>query len=84
MLSIFEQWCEPGIGAPIHWHRVEEALTVLSVEAEIWIDVEQVQAGTGHYLQVQRSGPLLMRHCRYPAVRIPLAEVLVDAMHGVL
>ena len=33
-LTIFEQWCEPGLGAPIHWHPVEEVLTGL-LELEI-------------------------------------------------
>ena len=46
-LSIFEQWCEPGLGAPTHWHPVEEVLTVMSGEAEIWIDGETVRAGAG-------------------------------------
>ena len=32
-LTIFEQWCEPELGASTHWHPVEEVLTVLSGEA---------------------------------------------------
>ncbi|NDW44972.1 cupin domain-containing protein [Ruegeria sp. PrR005] len=47
-LSIFEQWCEPGLGAPTHWHPVEEVLTVLSGEAEIWFEGERLQARAGH------------------------------------
>jgi len=35
-LCIFEQWCEPGLGAPNHLHAVEEVLTVLSGTAEVW------------------------------------------------
>ena len=26
-LCLFEQWCEPGAGAPTHHHAVEELLT---------------------------------------------------------
>ncbi len=37
-LCIFEQWIAPGTGAPTHHHPVEEVLTVLSGEAEMWID----------------------------------------------
>ena len=33
-LCIFEQWCAPGTGAPLHLHRVEEVLTVLSGRME--------------------------------------------------
>src|SRR5262245_2758604 len=35
-LCIFQQWCEPGLGAPTHLHAVEEVLTVLEGQAEIW------------------------------------------------
>jgi len=36
-LNVFEQWCAPGMGAPTHWHEVEEVLTVLSGKAEVWV-----------------------------------------------
>jgi hypothetical protein len=37
-LCIFEQWISPGNGAPTHSHPVEEVLTVLAGEAEMWLD----------------------------------------------
>ncbi len=40
-LCIFEQYCEPGLGAPTHQHSVEEILTVVSGEAEIWLGEER-------------------------------------------
>ncbi len=36
-LCMFEQWCDPGHGAPTHLHAVEEVLQVLSGHAEVWI-----------------------------------------------
>lgn len=39
-LCIFEQWVEPAVGAPTHWHPVEEVLTVMAGKAEMWIDDE--------------------------------------------
>jgi mannose-6-phosphate isomerase-like protein (cupin superfamily) len=36
-LCLFEQWCEPGRGAPTHLHAVEEVLTVVDGEAEFWL-----------------------------------------------
>jgi quercetin dioxygenase-like cupin family protein len=39
-LCIFEQWCDPGCGAPTHLHAVEEVLTVLDGEAEVWLGDE--------------------------------------------
>lgn len=47
-LTVFEQWCKPGLGAPTHWHPVEEVLSVLSGNAEIWVDGETFQASAGH------------------------------------
>lgn len=34
-LCIFEQHCEPGLGAPMHLHAVEEVLEVIAGTAEI-------------------------------------------------
>ena len=46
-LCIFEQWCEPGLGAPEHLHAVEEVLDVLEGQARIWVgqDSHEVTAG---------------------------------------
>ena len=41
-LCISEQWCEPGKGAPTHLHAVEEILTVLEGNAEIWVEDERL------------------------------------------
>lgn len=37
-LTIFEQWCDPGLGAPEHFHPVEEVLSVIEGKAEIWAE----------------------------------------------
>jgi len=46
-LCVFEQWIAPGAGGPTHFHPVEEILTVLAGEAEIWIEEQRhlVEAG---------------------------------------
>jgi quercetin dioxygenase-like cupin family protein len=36
-LCIFDQFCDPGLGAPIHSHAVEEVLEVIEGTAEIWL-----------------------------------------------
>ena len=46
-LCIFEQWCEPGCGAPTHLHAVEEVLTVLEGQAEFWIENEREAVSAG-------------------------------------
>lgn len=40
-LCLFEQWIAPGAGAPTHGHPVEEVLTVVAGQAEMWIDDER-------------------------------------------
>jgi quercetin dioxygenase-like cupin family protein len=47
-LTVFEQWCDPGIGAPTHLHAVEEILTLMEGEAEVWVEGERQRAAAGH------------------------------------
>jgi quercetin dioxygenase-like cupin family protein len=51
-LCLFEQWCAPGRGAPTHLHAVEEVLTVLAGQAEIWIGEERATLAAGQSLIV--------------------------------
>jgi quercetin dioxygenase-like cupin family protein len=46
-LCVFQQWCDPGKGAPTHLHAVEEVLTVLDGQAEIWIEDERATLTAG-------------------------------------
>ena len=56
-LCIFEQWLEPETGPPTHIHPVEEVLTVLEGEAEMWIDNEHQVLVSGHSLIVPAGKP---------------------------
>lgn len=46
-LCIFDQWCDPGLGAPTHLHAVEEVLTCISGQAEVWVGDEHHVIGPG-------------------------------------
>jgi mannose-6-phosphate isomerase-like protein (cupin superfamily) len=46
-LCLFEQWCDPGHGAPTHLHVVEEVLHVLEGQADVWIDDEHATLMAG-------------------------------------
>lgn len=46
-LCIFDQYCAPGLGAPMHLHAVEEVLSVIEGEADIWLDDERQRVTTG-------------------------------------
>lgn len=51
-LCVFEQWCDPGKGAPTHLHAVEEVLTVVSGQAEIWVGADRIAVTTGQSVVV--------------------------------
>jgi len=51
-LCIFQQWCDPGKGAPTHLHAVEEVLTVLDGQGEFWIDDERKTLEAGQSMVV--------------------------------
>lgn len=46
-LCIFEQFCDPELGAPMHMHVVEEVLDVIDGTAEIWVGDETATASSG-------------------------------------
>lgn len=51
-LTVFEQWCDPGCGAPPHEHAVEEVLRVLSGHADFQISGETAALKSGDYVVV--------------------------------
>ncbi|MCP3461199.1 MULTISPECIES: cupin domain-containing protein [unclassified Bradyrhizobium] len=51
-LCIFEQWVDPGAGAPTHSHFVEEVLTVREGEAEIWLEETRARVIAGQSVLV--------------------------------
>jgi len=51
-LCMFEQWCDPGHGAPTHLHAVEEVLHVLDGRADVWIGDERATLVTGQLVIV--------------------------------
>ena len=46
-LTVFEQWCAPGHGAPSHIHAVEELLRIVAGEAEVWVDEDRERVTAG-------------------------------------
>jgi quercetin dioxygenase-like cupin family protein len=51
-LCVFQQWCTPGKGAPTHLHAVEEILTVLDGQAEMWIEDERTTVSAGQSIVI--------------------------------
>jgi quercetin dioxygenase-like cupin family protein len=54
-LTIFDQWCDPGHGAPTHTHEVEEVLSVVEGEAEVWLDDERARLAAGQSVVIPAS-----------------------------
>jgi mannose-6-phosphate isomerase-like protein (cupin superfamily) len=83
-LCIFEQFCEPGLGAPIHLHAVEEVLEVMEGEAEIYLKGESrivkpnqsvlIPAGAKHGFKNVGSGILKVR----ATLAAPIFEATYD------
>jgi mannose-6-phosphate isomerase-like protein (cupin superfamily) len=51
-LCLFEQWCDPGQGAPTHLHAVEEVLCVRDGRADVWIGDRHVTLTSGQLVIV--------------------------------
>ena len=89
-LCVFQQWCDPGKGAPTHLHAVEEILTVLDGQAEFWLEDERtnltkgqsilVPAGRKHGFRNTGTGTL---HVQATAGRTDLRGLLRRPERGV-
>lgn len=51
-LTVFEQWCAPEHGAPLHLHAVEEVLRVLAGRALVRVGDEEQELGAGETVLV--------------------------------
>lgn len=51
-LCIFDQICQPGLGAPTHLHAVEEVLTVITGQAEVWLGDSHQTINAGQSLVI--------------------------------
>ena len=51
-LCLFEQWCDPGHGAPTHLHAVEEVLHVIAGQAEVWVGDDRAVLAAGQSVVV--------------------------------
>ena len=51
-LCVFEQWCAPGTGAPTHLHAVEDVITVLEGQADVWIADQEGRLTSGQSMVV--------------------------------
>jgi quercetin dioxygenase-like cupin family protein len=80
-LCIFEQWIAPGAGAPTHSHPVEEVLTVLSGEAEMWMGDLRTIVSTGQSLIVPAGRTHGFRNCGTTTLHIHavLASAVFEA-----
>jgi quercetin dioxygenase-like cupin family protein len=56
-MTLFEQWCAPGCGAPLHRHAVEEILTITFGLAELWVDAERSLVSGGQSVVIPAGIP---------------------------
>jgi quercetin dioxygenase-like cupin family protein len=81
-LCVFEQWIAPGAGAPTHFHPVEEVLTVLAGEAEVWIADQRMIVAAGQSALVRAGRPHGFRNAGTAELHIHaiLAAPIFEAM----
>jgi quercetin dioxygenase-like cupin family protein len=80
-LCVFEQWCEPGTGAPLHRHAVEEILTVIQGTAEVRLagTVLALEAGQSVIVQAGDEHGFTNRGTRTLHMRAILAAPVFEA-----
>jgi quercetin dioxygenase-like cupin family protein len=82
-LTVFEQWCDPGLGAPAHLHAVEELLTVLEGEAEVWVETERHRVTAGQSVVVPAGRKHGFTNCGSGILRVQaiLASPVFEAAY---
>jgi quercetin dioxygenase-like cupin family protein len=56
-LTVFEQWCAPGNGAPLHIHAVEEVLRVLAGRALVRVGDDERELAAGETVLIPAGIP---------------------------
>ncbi len=82
-LCIFDQFCDPGLGAPIHIHAVEEVLEVISGHAEIWLNGEKAQLSANQSVLIPAGARHGFRNTGTDTlqVRATLAAAIFEAQY---
>jgi mannose-6-phosphate isomerase-like protein (cupin superfamily) len=82
-LCLFEQWCEPGHGAPTHLHAVEEVLHVIDGRADVWIDDIHATLNSGQLMIVPagRKHGFSNTGCATLHIRSTLAAPVFEAAY---
>ncbi|MGE0698526.1 MAG: cupin domain-containing protein [Hyphomicrobiaceae bacterium] len=82
-LCVFEQWCEPGLGAPPHLHAVEEILTVLEGEAEVFLEDERRRVTAGQSVVILAGRKHGFTNCGSGTLRVQaiLASPVFEAAY---
>lgn len=88
-ICIFEQICDPGCGAPMHVHPVEEVLEVIEGRAEVFVGEERgsvgaeqsvlIPAGARHGFTNSGQGALRVR----ATLAMPFFEAVYEGASGV-
>ena len=83
-LCIFDQFCDPGLGAPIHSHAVEEVLEVIEGTAEIWLGKESAIVKPNQSVLVPAGASHGFRNLENTTlhVRATLAAPIFEASYG--
>jgi mannose-6-phosphate isomerase-like protein (cupin superfamily) len=82
-LCIFDQFCDPGLGAPTHLHAVEEVLEIIEGTAEVWLADERALVSANQSVLVPAGVPHGFRNAEATLlhVRATLAAPIFEASY---
>jgi mannose-6-phosphate isomerase-like protein (cupin superfamily) len=82
-LCIFDQFCDPGLGAPGHLHAVEEVLEIISGTAEIWVNDQKSDVCANQSVLIPAGAPHGFRNTGRETlhVRATLAAPIFEAQY---
>ena len=82
-LCIFDQFCDPGLGAPTHIHAVEEVLEVIAGRAEVWLNDERSIVGANQSVLIPAGASHGFRNTGRETlhVRATLASPIFEAQY---
>lgn len=83
-MCIFDQFCDPALGAPIHCHVVEEVLEVIEGSAEVCVGKGSAILKPNQSVLVPAGAPHSFRNLENATlhIRATLAAPIFEAAYG--
>ena len=81
-LCIFDQFCDPGLAAPLQIHAVEEVLEVIEGTAEIWLGKKSAIVKPNQSVLVPAGAKHGFRNLENTTLHVTLVAPIFEASYG--